>query len=83
MPLALFPIWIQEQYNMVKLAYKRYVHFEMQHAVWGLPQLGIFANTRLQRKLALLGYYQHINTPGLWYHESRPISLHWWWKILS
>jgi hypothetical protein len=30
MPLALFPIWIQEQYNMVKLAYNGYVHLEMQ-----------------------------------------------------
>jgi hypothetical protein len=20
------------------------------------------------------GYFKHINTPGLWYHESRPLS---------
>ena len=30
MPLALFPIWIQEQYNMVELALNGYVHLEMR-----------------------------------------------------
>jgi hypothetical protein len=29
MPLSLFPIWIQEQYNMVALALDGYVHLEM------------------------------------------------------
>ncbi len=48
MPLELFPIWIQEQYNLKVLAYKRFVHLEMQKAVWGLPQAGILANKNLQ-----------------------------------
>ncbi len=74
MPLQLFPIWIQEQYNMMKLAYNRYVHLEMQQAVWGLPQASILANKRLRQKLTPFGYYKHVNTPGLWYHESQPIS---------
>jgi hypothetical protein len=37
MPLELFPIWIQEQYNLKMLAYKGFVQLEMQRAVWGLP----------------------------------------------
>ncbi len=73
MPLELFPIWIQEQYNLKVLTYKGFVHLEMQQAVWGLPQAGIFANKCLRRKLAPFGYYKHISTPGLWYHETRPI----------
>ena len=42
--------------------------------VWGLPLAGIFANKRVQQKLAPFGYYECVNTPGLWYHESRPIT---------
>jgi hypothetical protein len=74
MPLALFPAWIVEQYNLKELALNGYVHLEMRRAVWGLPQAGILANKRLRRKLAPFGYYKCVNTPGLWYHVSRPIS---------
>ena len=42
--------------------------------MWGLPQVGILANKCLQRKLALFGYFECVNTPGLWYHKSRPIT---------
>jgi hypothetical protein len=73
MPLELFPIWIQEQYNLKVLTYKGFVHLEMQRAIWGLPQAGILANKHLHHKLAPFGYYKHISTPGLWYHETRPI----------
>jgi hypothetical protein len=74
MPLDLFPVWIQKQYNLKTLSYKGYVHLEMQRAVWGLPQAGILANKRLQCKLAPFSYFEHVNTPRLWYHESQPIS---------
>jgi hypothetical protein len=74
MPLELFAIWIQEQYNLKVLTYKGFVHLEMQRAVWGLPQADILANKCLRHKLAPFGYYKHISTPGLWYHETRPIS---------
>ena len=74
MPLDLFPVWIQKQYNMVALALNRFVHLEMRRAVWGLPQAGILANKKLRRKLAPFGYFEHSSTPGLWYHISRPIS---------
>ena len=68
------PTWIVEQYNLKELALNGYVHLEMRRAVWGLPQAGILANKRLRRKLAPFGYYECVNTPGLWYHVSRPIS---------
>ncbi len=74
MPLALFPEWIITQYNLRELALNGFVHLEMRRAVWGLPQAGILANKRLRRKLAPFGYYKCANTPGLWYHVSRPIS---------
>jgi hypothetical protein len=65
-PLALFPEWIQIQYNFVELAYNG-------KAVWGLPQAGILATKRLRRKLAPFGYFEHVNTPRLWYHKTRAI----------
>jgi hypothetical protein len=73
MPLTLFPEWIKQQYNLNQLAYEGYVHLEMRRAVWGLPQAGILANKKLRRKLAPFGYFE-TNTPGLWKHESRPIT---------
>jgi hypothetical protein len=74
MALNLFPIWIQNQYNLKQFTYKGYVHLEMQQTVWGLPQAGILANKHLRRKLAPFGYFKNVNTPGLWYHISCPIS---------
>jgi hypothetical protein len=73
-PLTLFPIWIIEQYDLKKQALNRFVHLEMRRAVWGLPQAGILANKRLRRKFAPFGYYECVNTLGLWYHILRPIS---------
>jgi hypothetical protein len=37
-PLALFPPWIVEQYNLATHAKNGMVHIEMRRAVWGLPQ---------------------------------------------
>jgi hypothetical protein len=74
MPLDLFPVWIQEQYNLQRLAHNGYVHLEMQQAVWGLPQAGILANKHLRWTLAPFGYHEHVKTPGLWYHVLQPIS---------
>jgi hypothetical protein len=59
---------------MEKHSLNGYIHLEMRQAVWGLPQAGILANKRLQRKLAPFGYFESTNTPGLWYHESCPIT---------
>ncbi len=74
MPLTLIPKWIQIQYNMKELVYKGYINLEMSQAVWSLPQAGILANKLLRQKLVPFGYFKHVNTPGLWYHESHPIS---------
>ncbi len=69
--LALFPVWTIEQYNLHKLALDGWEYIKMRRAVWGLPQVGILANKQLHHKLAPFGYYESINTPGLWRHESR------------
>jgi hypothetical protein len=73
-PLALFPAWTVEQYNLRTLALDGWVHIEMRRAVWGLPQAGILANKHLRCKLEPFGYYESTNTPGLWRHKSRPLT---------
>ncbi len=47
---------------------------EIRRAVWGLPQAGILANKLLRKGLELHGYYECVNTPGLWRHATRPIT---------
>jgi hypothetical protein len=74
MPLNLFPVWIIKQYDLTKHAKDRWVHLEMQCAIWGLLQAGVLANKCLCRTLAPFGYYKCVKTPGLWYHEMHPIT---------
>jgi len=40
--------------------------------IYGLPQAGLIAQTRLNKLLAQHGYHRCKNTPGLYYHETRP-----------
>ncbi len=65
-PLALFPPWIVEQYDLSNHYMDGWVHLEMRRAVWGLPQAGNLANKKLRQKLAPFGYHKCIDTPGLW-----------------
>jgi hypothetical protein len=55
-PLALFPAWTIEQYNLNKMALDGWVYIKMRRVMWGLPQAGIHANKCLRRKLAPFGY---------------------------
>ncbi len=43
-PLALFPVWTIEQYNLQNLALDGWVYIKMRRAVWDLPQVGILVN---------------------------------------
>jgi hypothetical protein len=74
MPLELFPTWIVDQYNLKKHSKNGWMYLKMHHTMWDLPQAGILANKCLRCKLAPLRYYKCVNTPGLWYHESEPIT---------
>jgi hypothetical protein len=73
-PLALFPEWIKTQYNLDTHAKDGFVFLEIRRAVWGLSQAGILANKLLRKRLKSHGYYECVNTPGLWRHETRPIT---------
>jgi hypothetical protein len=72
--LALFPEWIKKQYNLDTHARDSFVFLEIRRAVWGLPQAGILANKLLRKQLKPHGYYECVNTPGLWWHTTKPIT---------
>jgi hypothetical protein len=74
MPIDLFPEWIVKQYELMKHVLNGFIYLKMRCAVWGLPQAGILANKLLRRRLLPHNYYECNNTPGLWKHETRPIS---------
>jgi hypothetical protein len=64
-PLALFPQWIVEQYDLNGHVLNRTGHLDLRRAVWGLPKVGILAIKQLQRKLAPFGYHERYNTRPL------------------
>ncbi len=73
-PLALFSQWIIEQYDHLNWnALNGKVNLELGCAVRDLPQAGIMANKRLQRKLAPFRYHECLSSPGLWYCDTCPI----------
>ena len=43
--------------------------------MYGLPQAGIIAQQLLEERLKKHGYRQSQTTPGVWKHDTRPISL--------
>jgi hypothetical protein len=73
-PLALFPPWIVDQYDLSKHHKDGWVYLEMRRAVWGLPQAGILVNNKLRQKLAPFGYHECVKTPGLWKPDSQPLT---------
>ncbi len=64
MPIGWFPQWIIEQYDLNKHVHNGFIYLEMQHAVWGLPLAGIFANKLLRKCCLPHGYFKCPNTPG-------------------
>jgi hypothetical protein len=74
MPIDLFPEWIVKQYKLMKRVLNGFIYLKMWCVMWGLPQAGVLANKLLQRRLLPHGYYECNNTPGLWKHQTRPIS---------
>ena len=42
--------------------------------MYGLTQAGIITQLQLKERLAKHGYRQSKTTPGLWKHDTRPIS---------
>ena len=73
-PLKLIPQAIIDQYNLLSIAHNGHVLVEIRKGMYGLPQAGRIANDALVLHLAKDGYHQSKMIPGLFHHESRPVS---------
>ncbi len=51
-----------------------FINIKIQKGMYGLPQAGILAQELLKTRLNKHGYCQSPLTPGLWWHDFRPIS---------
>jgi len=68
------PDAFMDKYDLWDKVHNGYVYCEIRRGMYGLPQAGIIANQLLKKRLAKFGYYEMPHTPGLWRHESRPVS---------
>lgn len=74
MPITLIPKEIIDQYNLLPLVHDGYIYMEIRKGMYGLPQAGILANKKLTKHLEPYGYVPTKHTPGLWQHQTRPIT---------
>jgi hypothetical protein len=73
--IADMPDDVIEHYNLRdKATPDGYIYCEIQKGMYGLPQAGIIAQQLLEERLKKHGYRQSQTTPGLWKHDTRPIS---------
>ena len=73
--ISTIPQEIIDQYNLLDIVTPDgWVYIEIQRGMYGLKQAGIIANEQLQTHLAKYGYHPTPRTPGLWKHNTRPIT---------
>ena len=73
--LANMPEDVIAHYRLNKIATPEgYIYCEIQKGMYGLPHAGIIAQQLLEECLQKDGYHQSKTTPGLWQHDTRPIS---------
>jgi hypothetical protein len=68
------PLEIITQYNLLPLVSNGHIYIEVQKVMHGLPQSGIIVNHLLAKRLVPHCYQQTKTTPGLWTHETLPIT---------
>ena len=75
MKFSLFPDDIIKHYNLrEKASPDGTVYVKIVKGMHGLPAAGLLAQGLLEKRLAIHRYRQSILTPGMWKHNTRPIS---------
>ena len=73
--LSVLPAEIIKKYKLHTIATPDgSVYVEVRKGMYGLPQARKLANELLENRLNKDGYHQSKIVPGLWTHETRPIS---------
>ena len=73
-PINQIPQKIIDLYNLTPLIHNGAVYVEIRKGMYGLPQAGRIANDKLVPILEKAGYIQSDHIPGLFKHQTRPIS---------
>ena len=73
-PLWVFPHDIRKEYNIDALAQNGRVLSEVQAGMYGLPQAGRLAYLKFAKHMANDGYRPTGRTPGLFKHDTRPVT---------
>ena len=60
--------------NLAPLSHRGHALVKMRKGTHGLPQAGVLANECLKKHLAKQGFHPKARTPGLFTHETRPIT---------
>ena len=69
------PDEIIAEYNLMNVATPDgSVYIEVQKGMYGLPQAGLLAQELLEGRLNQHGYRQSKLVPGLWTHDTRPVT---------
>jgi hypothetical protein len=74
LPISLIPQEIIDEYNLMEKVHNGRIYIEIQRGMYGLPQSGILAQDLLTKRLAKHGYRPCRHTPGLWKHDTRPVT---------
>ncbi len=73
--IADMPEDVIAHYKLTDIAtHDGYIYCEIQKGMYGLPQARIIAQQLLEKRLKAHGYHQSTITPGLWKHDTCPIS---------
>ena len=79
MSLVDIPQEIIDEYNLSDLLTPHgWIYMEIRKALYGLSQSGALAAKKLAADLKPFGYYKYPTTAGLWKHESRITSNHFY-----
>ena len=73
-PASLLPDVVIAAYALADLIVNGRVLFEISKGMYGLPQAGRLAYDQLVEHLAPHGYRPVPRTPGLWKHDTRPVT---------
>ena len=82
-PISYIPQQVIDHYQLLPLVHNGHVMVEIRKGIYGLPQAGILAKTLLDERLLKGGYIPATHTPGLYKHQTRPISFTLWVDDLS
>eukprot|EP00957_Ditylum_brightwellii_P103365 7877076-Ditylum_brightwellii.AAC.1 len=74
MPAHLIPHDFLNGYDLHNKIHNGYIYMETSKGMYGLPQAGKIVNMLLKQRLANHGYHEVKHTPGLWKHDTRPVT---------